>query len=68
VYLTAELGVDEEYVEFSPSEEAVELVVIAPNVGYSRVMELPVPVDPETAVYTCRNGVFEISLKRTCSE
>lgn len=68
VYVTAELGVDEEYVEFSPSENAVEMVVIAPNFGYSRMMELPVPVDPETAAYTCRNGVFEISLKRTCPE
>ncbi|WP_333787606.1 Hsp20/alpha crystallin family protein [Methanomethylovorans sp.] len=68
VYVTAELGVDEEYVEFSPSADALELVVIAPNFGYSKVLELPVPVDPNTSVYTCRNGVFEISLKRTCSE
>lgn len=65
VFVTAELGVDEEYVEFSPSENELELVVIAPNFGYSKVMELPVSVDPETAVSTCKNGVFEISLKRT---
>jgi HSP20 family protein len=68
VYVTAELGVDEEYVEFSPSENELELVVIAPNFGYSKVLELPVPVDPETAVSTCKNGVFEISLKRTSPE
>lgn len=68
VYVTAELGVDEEYVEFSPSADALELVVIAPNFGYSKVLELPVPVDPNTSVHTCRNGVFEISLKRTCPE
>ncbi|OPY22355.1 MAG: hypothetical protein A4E24_00025 [Methanomethylovorans sp. PtaU1.Bin093] len=68
VYVTAELGVDEEYVEFSPSADALELVVIAPNFGYSKMLELPVPVDPDTAVHTCRNGVFEISLKRTFPE
>lgn len=68
VYVTAELGVDEEYVEFSPSADALELAAIAPNFGYSKTLELPVPVDPDTAVCTCRNGVFEISLKRTCPE
>ena len=68
VYVTAELGVDEEYVEFSPSADALELVVIAPNFGYSKMLELPVPVDPDTAVHTCRNGVFEIYLKRTFPE
>lgn len=68
VYVTAELGVDEEYVEFSPSENELELVVIAPTFGYSKMMELPVPVDPKTAVSTCKNGVFEVSLKRTCPE
>ncbi len=68
VYITAELGVDEQYVEFSPSEDVVELVVVAPNFGFSRIVELPVPVNPETAVHTCKNGVFEISLTRTCPE
>jgi HSP20 family protein len=68
VYVTAELGVDEEYVEFSPSKDALELVVIAPNFGYSKVVELPVPVDPKTEEFTCKNGVFEISLKRASPE
>ncbi len=68
VYVTSELCVDEEYVEFSPSEDAVELVVIAPNFGFSKLVELPVPVDPATAVQTCKNGVFEICLKKTIQE
>ena len=68
VYVTAELSVDEEYVEFSPSKDELELVVIAPNFGFSKLVELPVPVDPATAVSTCKNGVFEICLKRTMAE
>lgn len=68
VYVTAELGVDEEYVEFSPSENELELVVISPNFGYSKMMALPVPVDPVTAVSTYKNGVFEISLKKLFPE
>ncbi|MBC7085316.1 MAG: Hsp20/alpha crystallin family protein [Methanomethylovorans sp.] len=68
IYVTAELGVDEEYVEISPSNNELEIDVVAPNFGYSKKVKLPVPVDPTSALCTCKNGVFEISLKKTHSE
>ncbi|WP_340818360.1 hypothetical protein [Methanolobus sp. WCC4] len=60
VILLADLGVEEEQVEYYPYASHVEISVITPNTGYSRVIDLPCDVDPETMARSYRNGVLEL--------
>lgn len=63
VYLLADLGADEDSVEYYPSDMHVEINVMVDGVGYSKLVRLPARVDPDSARSTCRNGVLEISFE-----
>jgi HSP20 family protein len=63
VYLLADLGADEDSVEYHSSDMQVEINVMIDGVGYSRLVRLPARVDPDTAISSYRNGVLEIAFE-----
>jgi HSP20 family protein len=63
VYLLADLGADENSIEYYPSDMHVEISVMVNGVGYSKLVRLPARVDPDSARSSCRNGVLEISFE-----
>lgn len=64
VFLLADLGVEEEQIEYHSYPSHVELSVITSGTGYSRVIDLPCDVDPESMVSNYRNGVLELTFER----
>ncbi|MBN2109929.1 MAG: hypothetical protein JW705_02425 [Methanosarcinaceae archaeon] len=62
VHLIADLGVDEDCIEYFISDMQVEINVIIEGEGQSKIIRLPTRVDPATAGSTCINGVLEIIL------
>ncbi|TQD29219.1 Hsp20/alpha crystallin family protein [Methanolobus vulcani] len=68
VFLLADLGVEEKHVEYYPYCSHVEISVITNSTGYSRVIDLPCGVDPETMVSNYRNGVLELTFERAADE
>jgi HSP20 family protein len=64
----ADLGVEEKNVEYYPYCSHVELTVITKDTGYSRVIDLPCGVDPETMVATYNNGVLELTFELVADE
>ncbi|SFM27817.1 Hsp20/alpha crystallin family protein [Methanolobus profundi] len=67
VILLADLGVEEEEIEYYPYASHVELSVITSDTGYSRVIDLPCDVDPESMVASYRNGVLELTFLRAAA-
>ncbi len=63
VFLLADLGVREEHIEYHPHRSHVELTVITSDTGYSRVIDLPCEVDPESMIPNYRNGVLELTFE-----
>lgn len=63
VYLLADLGADEDSIEYHSSDMQVEINVMIDGVGYSRLVRLPARVDPDTAISSYRNGVLEIAFE-----
>ncbi len=63
IFLLADLGVEETQIEYHPCEFHVELSVITNDTGYSRVIDLPCKVDPETMTSSYRNGVLELTFE-----
>lgn len=66
--LLADLGVEKENVEYFPYCSHVEINVITNNTGYSRVIDLPCGVDPQTMVASYKNGVLELTFDRAADE
>lgn len=64
IYITNDFGVEEHEIEFNAKENRLEIGVLSSKFAYSREIELPSKVDPESATYTYKNGVFEIILKK----
>lgn len=64
VILLADLGAEEEQIEYHPCTSHVEISVITPSTGYSRVIDLPCDVDTESMTHSYRNGVLELVFRR----
>lgn len=64
VFLLADLGAEEEQVECYSYASHVELTVITSGTGYSRVIDLPCDVDPDSMVKNYNNGVLELVFER----
>ncbi|AEH59888.1 putative heat shock protein [Methanosalsum zhilinae DSM 4017] len=62
LYLIADMGTDEENIEYYISDDSVEIASFAHGMRYAKTVELPVKVDPSSARSTCKNGVLEIAL------
>lgn len=60
VFLLADLGVEEDCVEYHAYESHVEITVITSGTGYSRVIDLPCKVDPASMTVCYKNGVLEL--------
>ncbi|WP_094227007.1 Hsp20/alpha crystallin family protein [Methanolobus psychrotolerans] len=60
VFLLADLGVEEDQIEYHPDKSHVEITVITSGTGYSRVIDLPCNVDPASMISCYRNGVLEL--------
>jgi HSP20 family protein len=60
VFLMADLGAEEEQIEYHPCKSHVELTVITPGTGYSRVIDLPCEVNPASMIANYKNGVLEL--------
>ncbi|MDG6244108.1 MAG: hypothetical protein QCH31_06910 [Methanolobus sp.] len=63
VFMLADLGVEAKHVEYHAYGSHVEMTVITPGTGYSRVIELPCKVDPDSMVTSYRNGVLELAFE-----
>ncbi len=63
VHLIADLGVDEDCIEYFASDIQVEINMIVDGIGQSKIVRLPTKVDPETATSSCRNGVLEVTFE-----
>ncbi|WP_407356465.1 Hsp20/alpha crystallin family protein [Methanolobus sp. WCC5] len=63
VLMLADLGVEEEQVEYHAYGSHVEITVITPGTGYSRVIELPCKVDPDSMITSYTNGVLELTFE-----
>lgn len=63
IYLLADIGAEEEHVECYPYASHVELTVITPDMGYSRDINLPSAIRPESMVKNYRNGVLELAFE-----
>jgi|GEM_PF-1211433 hypothetical protein len=68
VFLLADLGVEENSVEYHPYQSHVELTVITSGTGYSKVIDLPCKVDPTSMVSSYRNGVLELVFENAADE
>ncbi|MDI3485881.1 MAG: hypothetical protein PWQ75_340 [Methanolobus sp.] len=64
----ADLGVEEKHVEYYPYCSHVEITVITKDTGYSRVVDLPCGVDPETMAASYKNGVLELTFELAADE
>jgi HSP20 family protein len=60
VFLSADLGVEEQHIEYHPYRSHVEITVITKGTGYSKVIDLPCSVDPTSMVSSYKNGVLEL--------
>jgi len=60
IYVIADLSVDESCIEFHPSSTHVDITVITDTICYSKYVELPSEVDPETITTSYNNGILEM--------
>ncbi len=68
VFLLADLGVEEENVEYYPNRDHVELTVITSGTGYSRIIDLPCDVKPESMATSYRNGILQLVFENAALE
>jgi HSP20 family protein len=63
VYVMADLAVEETCIEFHPSNTHVDINVVTDNTCYSKYIEFPAEVDPNTIKSAYNNGVLELSFE-----
>jgi HSP20 family protein len=68
VRIIAELpGVSKENIDLRINQRSVDILVDEPDRKYSKRIDLPVDVDPDTSVASYNNGVLEMTVKRSAS-
>lgn len=69
VWVIADLpGVDKDKINIDATESTVTISAEGERRKYRKVVELPAPVDPNSAVATYKNGVLEIKFKKKGSQ
>ena len=56
-------GVDKEKIKLGSTDSSLEISVESPRM-YSRILDLPAKIIPETAKATYKNGILEVILKK----
>jgi HSP20 family protein len=57
-------GVEKDEIELKATENKLTIRVDTPERKYHRTVDLPEPVEPESAKATYKNGILEITLKK----
>lgn len=69
ISITVELpGVEKEEIELRAQPEKVVIEVSNPERGYYKEVALPAAVDPDSVEATFKNGVLDVTLKKTTKE
>ena len=68
IWIVADMpGVDKDKINIDATEDRVLITAQGENRSYRKEVELPAPVDPNSAKATYKNGVLEIKFKKKSS-